>query len=100
MTTSRPYVIRRPDELRALASPVRQELVAALGALQPCTVVQLGEHLGRLPVSLYYHLRKLEEVGLVIEAGRQPTEGADQALYQIDVLGAGGPRAAHHHHVR
>lgn len=83
MAASRPYVVRRPEELRALASPVRQELVEAMGALQPCTVARLGEHLGRLPVSLYYHLRKLEDVGLVVEAGRRPTERGDEALYRL-----------------
>jgi len=41
---------------------------------------ELGEHLGRLAVSLYYHLRKLEEVGLVQEDGVRETDRGTETL--------------------
>lgn len=73
------YRVRKPAQLRALATPQRQELVATLQALQPCTVRELAVHLGRKPVSLYYHVRKLEEVGLV----RTDGERAGETLYRL-----------------
>lgn len=50
--------------LEALASPVRQELMSALGD-QPATVRELSGRLGRSRQALYYHLASLEKAGLV-----------------------------------
>ncbi|MCP3917680.1 MAG: helix-turn-helix transcriptional regulator [bacterium] len=82
-TQSRSHTVDSTTELRALASPARQEFLAGLHALQPCTMGELGEHLGRLPVSLYYHLRKLEAVGLVIEHGKRATDNGTETLYAL-----------------
>ena len=74
-------------ELRALASPARQEFLTGLQALQPCTMKDLADYLGRLPVSLYYHLKKLEAVGLVVAHGERETERGTETLYRLPKRG-------------
>jgi DNA-binding transcriptional ArsR family regulator len=61
------YRIREATQLDALVSPVRQEIVDSLQLLGPCSIATLAEDLGRAPDSLYYHVRKLEQVGLVVQ---------------------------------
>ncbi len=81
-TGSDVYRVRDRAQLRALASPVRQQVLQALGAIEPCTAKELAAHLGRKPVSLYYHLRALQEVGLVVEQERRPTARRSEAVYR------------------
>ncbi len=61
------FVIDHPRQVRALRSPVRQEIVDAVAAEGPCTVAQLGAQLGRAPDALYYHIRSLARLGLLVE---------------------------------
>lgn len=62
--SSRADVVRR-----ALSDSLRLRIYETLQA-QPRTARQLGEALGHNPNRLYYHLRLLEEAGLIAEAGR------------------------------
>lgn len=64
------FWITRPAQVRALTSPVRQEIVDALESAGPCTMARLGELIGRPPDGLYFHIRRLVRVGLILE--REP----------------------------
>lgn len=81
---------------RALSDSLRLRIYETLQA-GPRTARQLGEALGRNPNRLYYHLRILEEAGLVAESGRDvsgrmverileavPFDGDSRALGQGD----------------
>ena len=61
------HVIRDPNQLRALVSPLRHHLLRTLSSLGPCPARTLADRLGRAPEGLYYHLRALTKVGLVRE---------------------------------
>jgi DNA-binding transcriptional ArsR family regulator len=80
---TRRRVVRTSRELWALTSPERQEIVQVLLGSPPMSVRELGEALGRLPVSLYYHLRKLERSGLVVRTGTRAATKGEEALYGI-----------------
>jgi len=80
----REYLIRRKDQLHALTSPERRRVLEGLEALGRATVKQLAEHLGRLPESLYYHVRKLGEVDLVVEAERRGSGRRTEVVYAAD----------------
>ena len=80
---ARTYGIRRADQIEALASPVRQELVDALQVSGPCSISELAEQLGRAPDSLYYHVRHLERVELVVRRGSRRVGRRDEALYDV-----------------
>jgi DNA-binding transcriptional ArsR family regulator len=62
--------ITDPRAMRALAHPVRLELLAALSA-EPLTATQCAERVGESPQSCSYHLRTLARYGFVepAEAG-------------------------------
>ncbi len=62
----RPYSIERRDQLVALASAVRQEVIDTLQAAGPRSAAEVARLMGRPPDALYYHLRKLLAVGLVV----------------------------------
>ena len=75
--------IDRPAQLRALASPLRQELFDVLEAAGPCGVAELAERLARAPDSLYFHLRRLLRVGLVVERERRQEGRHAYAVYEV-----------------
>jgi DNA-binding transcriptional ArsR family regulator len=58
-----------PRALRALAHPIRLELIGLLRRGGPLTATQAGERLGESPSSCSFHLRQLAKYGLVEEAG-------------------------------
>jgi DNA-binding transcriptional ArsR family regulator len=58
-----------PRALRALAHPVRLELLTQLRQAGPLTATQAGERIGETPSSCSFHLRQLAKYGLVEEAG-------------------------------
>jgi DNA-binding Lrp family transcriptional regulator len=50
---------------------MRQELLDVLEAAGPSAISELAERLGRAPDSLYFHVRELVRVGLVVEVERR-----------------------------
>lgn len=60
------YIIRRPEQIRAIASPVRQEILDTVQALGSATIADMARELGRPADALYYHVRVLEQVELLI----------------------------------
>lgn len=58
-----------PLALRALAHPIRLELIGLLRRGGPLTATQAGERIGESPASCSFHLRQLAKYGLVEEAG-------------------------------
>ncbi len=79
------YWISSPAQMKAIESPMRQEVVDAIAALGPSTIAEVGEHLGRAADSLYFHVRKLEKVGLLVEQ-----EKRKEGKYVVAVYGLAG----------
>jgi hypothetical protein len=83
MTGSREFRITRPDQVRALAVPARQEIVDALLSSGPSTVAEIAAGLGRPADSLYFHTRILKRVGLVVEAETKRRGRRDEVVYDV-----------------
>lgn len=67
-----PRTVKRltdPRALRALAHPIRLELVGLLRRRGPLTATKAAELLGESSASTSFHLRQLAKYGLVEEAG-------------------------------
>lgn len=77
------FRIQEPRQIAALASPARQELVDGLQAAGPCSIAELARSLGRAPDSLYYHVRALLKVGLVVQTGSRTDGSRPEALYDV-----------------
>lgn len=61
--------ISDPKAIRALAHPLRLDLLELLGAGGPATAAQCGRVLGVSQASCSFHLRQLAKYGLVEDAG-------------------------------
>ena len=68
-------------QLRALASPARQEILDILARTGPASAAELGRLLQRPADGLYYHLRALERAGLV-RAGSRTRAGRSETVYR------------------
>lgn len=73
--------VDKASQVRALSSPLRQDIVDLLQALSQASVPELAEHLGRPADALYYHVRALQKVGLLVEAGTQRRGRQTEAVY-------------------
>lgn len=80
---AREYLIRRPEQIEALASPLRQAIVDAVTASGPLTITQLARVLDRKPSALYHHVARLEQVGLLCAAGRGEGLGRPATSYDV-----------------
>lgn len=73
MTVTRKQ-IEDVETLRALAHPLRVQLLGSLRADGPATASELGRRFGESSGSTSYHLRQLERYGFVIEDEEQPSK--------------------------
>jgi DNA-binding transcriptional ArsR family regulator len=85
MPDRRPQVYRvsRIDQLEALASPVRHEIFVTMETLSACTVRELARRMGRQAETLYYHLGRLEAVGLVHRRPDRVVDGRPERVYEL-----------------
>ncbi len=77
------YVIRRAEQLAALGSPVRWAIGESLSVHGPSSVGELADRLDRVPESLYYHVRALVDVGLVLVDHRRKATRRSEAVYRL-----------------
>ena len=71
------YIIRDKRQMRALAASTRQEIVDVLPRLGTVSVAELAA-----ADSLYYHLRILTRVGLVLTAGSRRANSRREVLFR------------------
>src|SRR3569623_704795 len=74
------YWIMAPEQVEALASPVRHDICDRLAALGPLSVRDLSRALGRKPTSIYHHLEMMIAVGLVRSSEVQTSRGRPKIL--------------------
>ncbi len=70
MTNSASYVQLDATSVKVLAHPLRSRLVGMLRLSGPSTATALAKALGTNSGATSYHLRKLEDVGLVVDTGQ------------------------------
>lgn len=82
MASSRRSVVTARPQMEALASGPRQEIVDVLPRLGTASVADLARALDRPADALYYHIRELARVGLIVAAGHRRAGRRDEALYR------------------
>ena len=75
------YLIRKQEQIRALAAAARQEVIDVLASLGTVSVAELAAIMGRPADALYFHLSALMRVGLVKQAGYRLRGGRQEALF-------------------
>lgn len=76
-------IIKDAPTVRALRTPLRQEILGALQRLGGGSVKEVALELSRAPASLYYHIHALAEAGLVRKARERPSRGRTEAVYEL-----------------
>jgi len=77
------YILRNPEQVAVLGSAVRLQIADLLSSEGEASVPELARRLGRSPESLYYHVRKLAEVGIVEVAGERRVRTGFEAVYRL-----------------
>src|SRR5215469_9705783 len=70
-----------PTAIRALAHPIRLDLLELLGAVGPATAARCGRILGVSQASCSFHLRQLAKYGFVEDAG--PSRDKRERLWRV-----------------
>jgi predicted transcriptional regulator len=78
---SKTLVLRTEEQRRAIASPLRLELIGLFVELKPLSVAQMAQRMGRPATAIHYHVRLLEKAGLLRRAGEQRSGSRPEALY-------------------
>lgn len=76
-------LIAEPRQIRALASPIRQDILDTVTAIGPCSVADVARALDRPADGLYYHVRLLVRVRLL--KATNGSERADRGELRLDV---------------
>lgn len=74
------FEVDDPAQIRLLGSPVRNDVVLFLDGEGPATVASIARGLGRPADTLYYHLGRLEEAGLIVRRGE---DGGEAAVFDV-----------------
>ncbi len=78
------HVITKPEQLEAVASPVRQEIFDTLYSVGPSSMLEIAEYLGRPVEGLYYHVKMLLKVGLLVKKKPRTVQGNREEMV-VDV---------------
>ena len=81
------FEIKSHEQLDAMALPVRTEIVEAVSYLGPCSIRDLARLMDRKRPVLHFHVSKLVDVGLLLEAGERGEGRRRDLLYRT----IGGP---------
>ncbi len=75
-------LIREPRQVRALRTPLRQELLQELSLLRSASVKELASALGKPAASLYYHVHELEKAGLIRGKASRRSGTKQETVYE------------------
>ena len=74
--------LRSEEQRRALASPLRLELLGLFVDPEPLSVAQIAERMGRPATAIHYHVRLMERTGLLRRTGEQRTGRRKERLFR------------------
>ncbi len=63
--------VTTPAQRKALASPLRQEILGHFAGTRALAVADLAERMGRPATALYYHVSQLHDLGFLETAGER-----------------------------
>jgi DNA-binding transcriptional ArsR family regulator len=74
------FYLERLDQAEALLRPGRIEILRQLAAPSSCTDV--ASRTGQAPQKVYYHVKRMEQAGLVDRVGERQVRGITEGIYQ------------------
>lgn len=76
-------LLTKRSELKLLAKPAIIEIIECIQVDGPATVKSIGRRIGRPPKSIYYHLRKLVQAGLLKPVALQLSGRRSEKIYDV-----------------
>lgn len=73
--------LSRPEQQKALVSPVRQEMLGHFCAREALSIAELAKLMGRPATALYYHVGLLEQSGILVRVGERPSGKRMETLF-------------------
>ena len=77
------HTIEGEDQRRAVSSPIRLEILSYFLAGRPLSVREIAERMGRPATAIHYHVRLLEESGLLNKSGERREGRRREAEYSM-----------------
>ncbi len=77
------YIIDSLQQIKAICSPIRQEIMDAVIAKGTCSITDIAVELGRPADGLYYHIRALIKENLLEDAGENQDNPRQETLYTL-----------------
>ena len=74
------FLIQSPQQAKALFKPIRLEILQQLGEARTCT--NLAEVFNTSPQKIYYHIKILQQSGLVIKVREERVRGVMEGYYR------------------
>jgi len=89
-------MLRTEEHRKAIASPLRLELLGLFLERKPLSVAEIAARMGRPATGIHYHVRVLEKAGLLRRVGHQRSGRRPEALYRpaADAFKVAQPRDA------
>ena len=84
------------DQATALLKPQRIEMLKLMD--HPCTCLELGKIFGETPQKINYHIKALQNAGLVEQVGERRVRGTVEGSYQAMRTGCVDETWAKEHH--
>lgn len=91
--TGEPMAIDSIDQLKALANPLRMQLLEKF-AIKPTTTKQVAVALGLQPTRLYHHVAKLENAGLIRLVNTKRIRGTTEKYFLAEAASLKVDRSA------
>jgi predicted transcriptional regulator len=82
MSSARVSLNSRKD-VEAVGSSLRMEIIRHLQTHGPSTVFELARRMGRSADSLYYHMRRLQEVGVLARSGTRTGGRREEGIFAL-----------------
>jgi predicted transcriptional regulator len=70
-------------DVEAVGSSLRMEIIRHLQTHGPSTVFELARRMGRSADSLYYHMRRLQEVGVLARSGTRTGGRREEGIFAL-----------------
>ena len=80
------FVIEDTKTMKVLANPIKWEILDAVSAMNECSAAEIAEFTARARTSLYPHVQKLVECGLLLEVGTRLMGKRYEQLYRAKAM--------------
>lgn len=80
---NKPYPVTDLEQFKALTSSVRGEILDIVDLIGPLSIAEMSVYVGKPIDSLYYHVRRLVKVGLLVNVANRKSKRQMEATFDL-----------------